>query len=385
MAPASVSSIDKWSLFRDLCTARTCFGISDRDLVVLNALLTFLPGKLLEDGSDLIVFPSNKSLSERAHGMPESTLRRHLAALVGSGLITRHDSPNGKRYARRGRGGQMVTAFGFSLRPLLVQAERIADSAQTVQDTAEALLTTRERAVLLLRDAAKLAEYGDGQGFPGPWDSYLDEVVIHRRTLRRKLTLAEMQALVRALEALNNAVSRSLTTHEPCGEVAADTPEMSGKPVHSERHYQSSQTDLTESEPCAKKTPSPFVDGSVSTTCSPANDPPIERCTDLPLALVLDACSDMEDYGEPVRNWSDFVRRAGFIRGMLGISPDAWEKACSVMGPPAAAISVGYILQNVTKIKAPGGYLRALIGKAGEKGFSPAPMVFALLNQGAKS
>ena len=55
--------------------------------------------------------------------MPASTLRRLLAVLVEAGLIVRRDSPNGKRYARKGRGGEITLAFGFDLAPLVVRAE----------------------------------------------------------------------------------------------------------------------------------------------------------------------------------------------------------------------------------------------------------------------
>mgnify|MGYP006173237631 CR=1 FL=1 len=64
------------------------FGIrKEADLVVLNALLTFLPDRQLADAADLIVFPSNAALAERAHGMAESTLRRHLAALIAAAAL----------------------------------------------------------------------------------------------------------------------------------------------------------------------------------------------------------------------------------------------------------------------------------------------------------
>jgi len=99
-APASVPHLNKWELFRTLCVARSAFNVTDRDLTVLNALLSFHQDANLSDNDNLIVFPSNISLAERAHGMAESTLRRHLAALVNAGLILRHDSPNGKRYAK---------------------------------------------------------------------------------------------------------------------------------------------------------------------------------------------------------------------------------------------------------------------------------------------
>ena len=51
-----------------------------------------------------------------------ATLRRHLAVLVECGLIIRRDSPNGKRFARKGRGGQVEQAYGFDLSPLVARA-----------------------------------------------------------------------------------------------------------------------------------------------------------------------------------------------------------------------------------------------------------------------
>lgn len=44
-------------------------------------------------------------LSGRAHGITGTTLRRHLAALVEAGLISRKDSANGKRYPCKDRQG----------------------------------------------------------------------------------------------------------------------------------------------------------------------------------------------------------------------------------------------------------------------------------------
>lgn len=46
---------------------------------------------------------------------------------------------------------------------------------------------------------------------------------------------------------------------------------------------------------------------------------------------------------------------------MLGISPHAWDEAREVMGEDAAAVTVAAILQRAEHIKAPGGYLRALV------------------------
>ncbi len=93
-APAAVN---KWALFRTLTGIRAQLGVSDRALAVLNALLSFHPETALslpkrpeagegpQPSCDLVVFPSNKALAARAHGMASMTLWRHLTALVEAG------------------------------------------------------------------------------------------------------------------------------------------------------------------------------------------------------------------------------------------------------------------------------------------------------------
>src|SRR5690606_19064787 len=126
-------SVDKWALYRDLCEGKSVIGIGDRALAVLNALLSFYPDSELSEENSLIVFPSNHQLSLRGHGMTGPTLRRHIAALLEAGLILRRDSPNGKRYARKSRAGDIEEAFGFSLAPLLARAEEITQAAEQVR------------------------------------------------------------------------------------------------------------------------------------------------------------------------------------------------------------------------------------------------------------
>ena len=137
-------SVDKWKLYRALCEARSRLGVTDRALAVMNALLSFYPKNELSADNGLVVFPSNAQLSLRAHGMSEPTLRRHLAVLVEAGLLSRKDSANGKRYARRDRAGTIDEAFGFSLAPLLARAdgiERLAD--EVVAERLHVQLATR--------------------------------------------------------------------------------------------------------------------------------------------------------------------------------------------------------------------------------------------------
>jgi replication initiation protein RepC len=113
----------RWRLLDQLAQAREEWGLKDRSLQVLRALLSFLPrGERVR----LVVFPSNRRLQERLLGMPESTLRRHLARLAEAGLLRRRPSPNGKRY-RVGQDPDL--AFGFDLGPFFAAGARIADRA----------------------------------------------------------------------------------------------------------------------------------------------------------------------------------------------------------------------------------------------------------------
>lgn len=344
-APAPQAEADKYILLRDLTAARASFGVTDRDLAVLAALMSFLPGKVLTDGAALVVHPSNATLSDRAHGMAESTLRRHLAALVHAGLIARRDSPNGKRYAARSPEG--TVAFGFDLRPLLVLAPRIAAAGESARAEALRLRRLRETVVIRLRDAAKIAAWAGA-------DAALEDALADAaRQVRRRLSAGELGMLAAAADVLLARAKALLPD--------TATQEMDGNDVQTGRHHQNSKPDSHESEPCQERQEA-------------AREPP------LPLGLVLKAAPDILAYApHGIRSWRDLAAAAETVRPWLGISSDGWAEAQRLMGPMVAAIVLAAILQRAAHIHRPGGYLRALAARAAAGGFSPGPMVMALL------
>ena len=353
-------AVDKWALMQDLTAAKQSFGVTDRDLSVLSALLSFHPERELS-GDDLIVFPSNASLATRAHGMAESTLRRHLSALVGAGLLLRHDSPNGKRYATRdGRGG-ILRAYGLDLAPLVVRAGEISERATAAREAATALKLAREKAVIQLRDLRKLLAYlSDEEGLGEKVVALEAQLAQSAKAFRRKMALAHIDAVTMDLDAIHGIL---LTLFNSLA-----TEKMGGNDDHSERHYHNSKTDTQNIEPSLEKD-------------KVANDPPKKTQTLPPLALVTKSCPEILAYSpDPIRHWRDFVELAALIRPMLGISAGAWQDACDAMGPEAAAISIGYMLERLSEIRSPGGYLRALTERAGQGLFSPGPLVMALVS-----
>lgn len=356
-------SVDKWSLFRDLTTARQSFDLGDRTLMVLNALLTFLPEKDMTSDTQMIVFPSNRTLSDRCHGMAESTLRRHLVALVEAGLIRRHDSPNGKRYARRGPGGAIARAFGFDLSPLLHRCAEITDLADESRRAKAALTLQRERISLMRRDALKLIDYGIAEGKPADWATLLASLDQLTKVMRRKLNAAE-------LDEIEGRLQEALTQIQSITETK--TEEMSGSAVKNERHYQNTNKDKLDSEKVIEKT--------TVTSAPPVSQH--QRPTALPLPVVLDACPDILPYCDrPLQNWHDLIATASKLHGMMGIDHSAWDEAMRIMGAETAAITLACILQRFTEIRNPGGYLRSLSARAASNRYSAVPMVMALMNR----
>ncbi|MTE01051.1 replication initiation protein [Paracoccus sp. YIM 132242] len=333
---------DKWTILQDLTEGREAFGLTDRNLSVLSALLSFHPARDLADGA-LTVFPSNSSLSARLHGMPESTLRRHLAALVEAGLIRRQDSPNGKRYATRDGRGRIDRVFGFDLGPLLRRVAEIREAAEAARETARLMRRARQTVVLLLRDIASRP----GMDQPpaeatAPRHARLAEL---RLRLRRKLGLADLSALEAAL--------RQVLAET--GAAEERSPGMSGNDARNERHQHNADSDHPESELAMKQ----------------------EDGDKLPLPIVLKAAPDISQYAaEPLRDWKDLTRLAEFVRPMMGITAETWLSARQSLGDRTASITLACILQRFTRIRNPGAYLRRL---SLTPDFRPGPMVMALL------
>ena len=367
--------VHKWRIFRAICTARPALCVSERSLAVLNALLSFHPETTLAAEDDLIVFPSNEQLCLRTHGMPPSTLRRQLAALVDAGLIVRRDSPNGKRYARKGRGGEITLAFGFDLSPLAARAEEFERMAEEIEAEARAVRLAKERITLCRRDIAKMIATGveedvptrrAGQG-PASWQEVHAAFRGLVEGISRNAGLDELEVAAEALSSLANDVLNLLENHLKVTIISANE-------SHNERHKQNSN-------PNSPIELEPSLQEGRAARAEPNPQTPATTERTYPLGMVLSACPDIVDYAKGgIGNWRDFLATAAVVRPMLGISPSAWEDAQMVMGETQAAVVVACLLQRSSTIQSAGGYLRELTRKAGEGEFSLGPILMAQIN-----
>ncbi|ARM91035.1 replication initiation protein RepC [Rhizobium leguminosarum] len=369
--------IEKWKVFRDVCEARERFGLQDRALAVLDALLTFYPNGELDAEHGLVVFPSNAQLSVRAHGITETTLRRQLGALVDAGLIQRRDSPNGKRYAHRNRDGEIEQAYGFDLTPLLARAKELAMLAQDVAAERMRFRRAKEALTICRRDVRKLISAAIEEGASGNWGKVETAYIGILARLPRYPGRTQVEAALDEMELLREEVLNIL-------EIQLNTDNLKGNAIQNDRHIQNSNTEsINEFEPCTGKAqgenlaeqPHPK---SVTPRDTKAK---LEQIRAFPLGMVLRACPQITDYGPVggISNWRELMAAAVVVRSMLGVSPSAYEEACNAMGPENAAAAMACILERSNFINSAGGYLRDLTKRSDRGEFSLGPMLMSLL------
>ncbi|QPC88939.1 replication initiation protein RepC (plasmid) [Mesorhizobium sp. NBSH29] len=363
------ATVDKWKVFYSIRDAKELLGATDRSLTLLNALLSFHLEPQLSANGDLIVWPSNEALTARANGMPATTLRRHLAVLVDCGLIVRRDSPNGKRFARKGRGGQIEQAYGFDLSPIIARAEEFQDLAEAIRAEKRAFHVAKERLTLLRRDIVKLIEAGIEENVPGNWTSVLHayQAIVGRlpRSAPRQLVDDVCTDLHGLYTEIREVLESFAKPHNP------DANES-----HNGRHIQNSNPDpISESENGLGN-----KEEAGGTAAEHDNLRSLPK-RELPLGIVLEACPNLRELaqGGDIRHWRDFLAAAELARPFLGISPSAWREAREVMGQQHAAITLAAIYQRTEQINNAGGYLRSLTDRARDGKFSTWPMIMALV------
>lgn len=356
---SKATSINRWELYKQLCVAKSVFGVNDRCLAVLSSLLSFYPENEISAKTGLVVFPSNRQLSLRAHGMPESTLRRHLGSLIDAGLITRRDSPNGKRYAYKTETGKVEEAFGFSFLPLLARAQEIAEAAEKIQAQAKLLKRTREQITLQRRDLAQLFETMPVEMDATFWAHAYQQFRAIVDGIPRRGSMSDLSAILEQLTALQGHLSNHMISLK-------EVTEMNGNHAQNERHQYESHSEslyIEENEL--------FVDLKDTAYTLAQNNLRKKKAlissqhSILSLETVLRTCPDIRDYASGhVASWRDLIDASRIVAKFLGIAQTAYQDATAYMGQENASAIIAWLLQRSSRIRSVGGYLRYLTQQA---------------------
>ncbi|HRY02417.1 MAG TPA: plasmid replication protein RepC [Beijerinckiaceae bacterium] len=374
-APAG-KPVHKWNLLHAACAARVALGLSERALMVLDALLSFHPETALMGGA-LVVFPSNEALSLRAKGMPGSTLRRHLAALVDAGLVVRRDSPNGKRYARKDAAGEIETAFGFDLAPFVARSDEIEALAAEARAAQRAIDYARERITVCRRDIAKTLAAAEFELAARGDESARSALVALHEQFRAVVDRIPRRRCRETLEAIAGELTKLAGEAFVLLRRQAKTAEMGAIGACNGRHIESSNPESKDEDESVLREGMKGQEGKEvpgGHKASSAEDAFTVR-------QVIEACPDIVEYAKHgVRDWNDLVATANLVSGLLGVSPGGWKEARSSLGDCGAAAAIAYILQRGSAIRSAGGYLRRLSRKNAAGEMSINRMVMASLH-----
>ena len=168
--PPEEATVHKWRVFRQSAPSQGAPRLVRPGARRPERSPDLPSGHGADAGDEIDRVPVEPQLPVRAHGHAPATLRRHWQLLVEAGLVIRRDSPNGKRYARRGRGG--LDRTGLRLRPDAACRARgrvRAPRGRGRRRGSSASTSLREEISLHRRDIAKTIATGDRGAPPGPW------------------------------------------------------------------------------------------------------------------------------------------------------------------------------------------------------------------------
>ncbi|MCE6958393.1 hypothetical protein LAZ40_04895 [Cereibacter sphaeroides] len=338
-APVAKAHQDRWFLLDVVSKLAPRLGLKAAHVAVLRALLTFPH----EAEGRSIVFPSNRSLCERANGLHERSLSRHIRRLVEARLIERRDSANFRRKAHRSAEGEVLVAYGFDLAPLYRRRDELVDELARQGE--------ERRRIAMLRDCLgkRRRQLEDEDRTPE-----LRERI--RLALRRVPVADQLAALLDEADAL--------FAEAPCPAVPE---EMSAAVGQNGRHLQESGERTPDSDSRKADCVAPGCAAAKSTEdeTSP-NGRDATRNRPSP-ADLLNACPAVAWIAEdaPPRTWMDMIRFGWTVALNIGISRDQVEEAHRTLGAEDATITLLCIGQRLGQIRRPGAYLRALCRKAG--------------------
>jgi replication initiation protein RepC len=138
------------------------------------------------------------------------SLNRHLVEL---GLVMMRDSPNGKRYGRRGPQGRIIEAYGFDLSPIAGRFAEFQEIAQAGRAERARIAALKRRATIGRNGIRQLLETANEHGIAGDeWDAWQRSAALASRGLAGRRNPVEMEMAVATLERVQSEMRLSLET-----------------------------------------------------------------------------------------------------------------------------------------------------------------------------
>ncbi|MGH7072324.1 MAG: plasmid replication protein RepC [Acetobacteraceae bacterium] len=358
-------------------------GLSARLVHAIDWLFRFTQPQDWGRGGRPIVWPS-AAMQEEALGLSSSQVKAINRQLIEAGLIAMKDSPNGKRYGKRDRQGQIVEAYGFDLAPIAARHAEFMRLAEEARTEREEMRKLRRRATIARNGITQILETVADYGFEGEeWALLARESQSLARALRRVEMPDEMTVGVQSLErrqrAARERLENLLATLAPDVSEAVDSDPK--QPKNRPHHYTYKPSPNPEQDTVIASEGSSRVGGTdVSDPETP--EPPqgsqekrTERAARDDRGTVLRLNTDelvrlaprLRPYlRSSAPTWREIVDAADWLRHDLGVSKSLWGEACLAMGREQAAIALAIVSAKPAEYfrTTPGGYFFGMVAKA---------------------
>ncbi|MDR3487168.1 MAG: plasmid replication protein RepC, partial [Bradyrhizobium sp.] len=323
----------------------------------------------------------------------ESQVKKLNRQLIELGLVAMKDSPNGKRYGRRGPKGRIIEAYGFDLSPLadrLAEFQAVAEEAREIRIRIQGL---RRRTTIARNSMRQIIETADEEGLAGfDWKHWQEEASKLGRGIAGIRDVNEMEWAVVRLERFQaDARSTLEAALEERREASMNPVNISPTGPLKEPHITSTNQLLNPKDTVIAHEKSSFDQGRSQTGRVGAASSPKEgvgRSDDKIKQPAQRERSERTDSGgvmkmtpdelvrlaprlrtylaKPAPNWPEIVEAADWLRHDLGVSKPLWGEACLAMGREQAAIALAIVSTKPPEHfrGSPGGYFRGMVVKA---------------------
>lgn len=346
-----------YELLGPVRTLRKKLGLTSNDVTVLTALISFLPRDRNATHGAMppkltVVFPSNASLSERANGIDERTLRRCLGRLETAGLIDRKNSANGKRFPLR-YGGIIRDAFGIDLNPLMQRHDALTAEAAKVTQERERLRSLRAEAMALRASLIQNERLDEAR---------LSSLQTIRNILRRAtLTADTVLQIISGLRELGANAAQSYGEGQSSGTPEDDmqtrshtrsdecAQEMSGRNGQNVRQIESTKKELKKKEAHAQQgNPEQHI-----------SQPALSRD---PTKMGWSDFSHVANFFPNAPRSGDTLNRIIFDIGkLLGIRQERLARGLQKAGAGQLLLILDYLLGKGDAIRRPEAYLETIL------------------------
>ncbi|MBY3469000.1 plasmid replication protein RepCa2 [Rhizobium laguerreae] len=321
-----------------------------------------------------IVAISNAKLAEYMQRSVR-TVTRCLRRIVEAGIAAYRDSPTGRRFVDRDKGGMITSGFGLDFTPARVRLEEIKESVENYQRELKASKDARRAVTRLPRAIIDACEE-----FPEKSDIWRSsaQAIIDGVASRAEQASGLESLYAEVLEyaeqrfqehEMSSAGDTSVTsTTDTIPKIFSDSNERtrsierdiippddgSAAEMAYENKPEAAAGDMQNRLRQAEKTAGD-IQGAVLDAVS--------------IGLLQVGCrAAQECVSVEFHGWSDVVGAAEVMRRMIGLSEAAWVDAVGRVGRTAASVILATVLEKSLRdsylIAKPGGYFRAMVDRA---------------------